>query len=511
MRGLAAPQRRVANVPYEVFTVDAPTDDLGTAATDPAGTLAQRSGVVPASPGLVTGVGQTTVGADDDTPTAEGDGGAAPGSFTDGVRVWYFGDYDYAGFDLRLMSSLNDVRGIPTEGKNLIIVAAVKYRLHFRILNGNGKAVVDTNEAGLAEQARQIKALKVRLEDLWPPHELTRNDKDWVIAAVTSIIGHTHYARRHRLRHERLIDVKQERRSNRSFGLKINLLHSVCLFAFLLYNQFVMLTSLEGALIAFIFYYIGGELMLRKATDGYITSIEREAENRKKYVTYALEGRNFAVFLRDSSHEKGGLYSDDGITYVDYYNDPLETFIIEKLSKYLPFVALANPQYKNPYPAADRIWTEMSNWELIIEGYIIHSAIIVILIDSLSDGVCSEIELIRKHSLQGQTFLLYDEELGAQLAARHATFFENVRWKVSHQGRSRLEVWTRGVGSEVEKLERHLAAMRAPLVRDVIFRNPAYASLEDAYFRLEESLYMVPANDGSPLLIEFITNGVKFY
>ena len=29
------------------------------------------------------------------------------------------------GYDLRLMSSLNDVNGIPTEGKNLIVVAAV--------------------------------------------------------------------------------------------------------------------------------------------------------------------------------------------------------------------------------------------------------------------------------------------------------------------------------------------------------------------------------------------------
>ena len=38
-----------------------------------------------------------------------------------------------ARFDLRLMSSLNDVSGIPTEGKNLIIVAAVNNVLHFRM------------------------------------------------------------------------------------------------------------------------------------------------------------------------------------------------------------------------------------------------------------------------------------------------------------------------------------------------------------------------------------------
>ena len=96
-----------------------------------------------------------------------------------------------AGFDLRLMSSLNDVSGIPTEGKNLIIVAAVNNVLHFRIFDGDGKVVVDTDEKRLTEQARQIEDLRKQLESLWPPHELTRSDKGRVITAVTSIVGHT--------------------------------------------------------------------------------------------------------------------------------------------------------------------------------------------------------------------------------------------------------------------------------------------------------------------------------
>ena len=94
------------------------------------------------------------------------------------------------GFDLRLMSSLNDVSGIPTEGKNLIIVAAVNNVLHFRIFDGDGKVVVDTDEKRLTEQARQIEDLRKQLESLWPPHELTRSDKGRVITAVTSIVGH---------------------------------------------------------------------------------------------------------------------------------------------------------------------------------------------------------------------------------------------------------------------------------------------------------------------------------
>jgi hypothetical protein len=95
-----------------------------------------------------------------------------------------------AGFDLRLMSSLKDVSGIPTEGKNLIIVAAVNNVLHFHIFDGDGKVVVDTDEKRLTGQARQIEDLRKQLESLWPPHVLTRSDKDRVISAVTSIVGH---------------------------------------------------------------------------------------------------------------------------------------------------------------------------------------------------------------------------------------------------------------------------------------------------------------------------------
>jgi hypothetical protein len=78
------------------------------------------------------------------------------------------------GCDLRLMSSVKDVNGIPTAGKNLIIVAAVDNVLHFRIFDLDGKVVLDTDEKHLAEQARQIEDLRKQLESLWPPHELTR-------------------------------------------------------------------------------------------------------------------------------------------------------------------------------------------------------------------------------------------------------------------------------------------------------------------------------------------------
>ena len=99
-----------------------------------------------------------------------------PGVFS--LSMWdLVGTLPLKGCDLRLMSSVNNVSGIPTAGKNLIIVAAVNNVLHFRIFDGDGKMVVDTDEKRLTEQARQIEDLKKQLESLWPPHELTRFEK----------------------------------------------------------------------------------------------------------------------------------------------------------------------------------------------------------------------------------------------------------------------------------------------------------------------------------------------
>jgi DNA-directed RNA polymerase specialized sigma24 family protein len=95
------------------------------------------------------------------------------------------------GYDLRLMSSVKDVSALPTAGKRLVIVAAVDHGLHFRIFDHDGRMVVDTDATRRTAQAPQIEDLRKRLENLWPPHELTTSEKGRVIDAVTSIVGHT--------------------------------------------------------------------------------------------------------------------------------------------------------------------------------------------------------------------------------------------------------------------------------------------------------------------------------
>ena len=96
-----------------------------------------------------------------------------------------------SGCDLRLMSSVKNVSGIPTAGDSLIIVAVVDHVLHFRIFDGHGKVVADTDEKKLTDQARRIEDLRKQLELLWPPQKPTRDERVRVNAAVTSIVGYT--------------------------------------------------------------------------------------------------------------------------------------------------------------------------------------------------------------------------------------------------------------------------------------------------------------------------------
>jgi len=134
------------------------------------------------------------------------------------IKLW---DKMVGGFELQLM---NDVSVIPTEGKNLIIVAAMKNRfdlqlmswgdgsgvptsgnnlvivgidsndlLHIRIYDAAGNRITDTDEAKLpAAQAAAIATLKQRLPGLLPPHVLTDAEKAQVIGEATSIVGQTH-------------------------------------------------------------------------------------------------------------------------------------------------------------------------------------------------------------------------------------------------------------------------------------------------------------------------------
>jgi hypothetical protein len=91
--------------------------------------------------------------------------------------------------ELRLIA-VKDYSCIPTHGKNLIVVASIEDVLHFRIFDQAGNMVVDTDEKKLSAKAGRIAELKNRLENLWAPHKLTDEERNQIITAVTSIVGH---------------------------------------------------------------------------------------------------------------------------------------------------------------------------------------------------------------------------------------------------------------------------------------------------------------------------------
>jgi multidrug efflux pump subunit AcrA (membrane-fusion protein) len=94
-----------------------------------------------------------------------------------------------SGYDVKLMPALNDESSIPRSARNLVVVADVDHVMHFRIFDGDGKRVVDTDQTRLIDKARQIQNLKEQLDSLWSAQELNKVDKDRTTAAVASIVG----------------------------------------------------------------------------------------------------------------------------------------------------------------------------------------------------------------------------------------------------------------------------------------------------------------------------------
>src|SRR5687767_624056 len=95
------------------------------------------------------------------------------------------------GFHLRLMS-IDQENSIPGEGVRLVIVGKdADGRLHFRIFNELGKKVVDKAEKDIRNQAKELGGLKTQLASLWDQDQLSLDQKQMIMDAVTTIVGHT--------------------------------------------------------------------------------------------------------------------------------------------------------------------------------------------------------------------------------------------------------------------------------------------------------------------------------
>ena len=126
-----------------------------------------------------------------------------PNRWSNGLAIIPNGDQPYIAqaaavananvFDLRLISSTNESSRIPQAGKSLVVIAVLKSALHFRIFDDRGKAVVNTDEQRLPREVQMFasKMLRKQLQGLWPPHELTRGEKDRIISLIAPIVDYS--------------------------------------------------------------------------------------------------------------------------------------------------------------------------------------------------------------------------------------------------------------------------------------------------------------------------------
>lgn len=91
-------------------------------------------------------------------------------------------------FDLLLAPGLADVGMMPQGGRQLIVVAEVQKKLHFRVYGADREVLIDTDETKLKDQIEQIKGFRVQMGDPWPSDpgpELRAS----LITGVTQFLG----------------------------------------------------------------------------------------------------------------------------------------------------------------------------------------------------------------------------------------------------------------------------------------------------------------------------------
>jgi multidrug efflux pump subunit AcrB len=94
-------------------------------------------------------------------------------------------------YDLSVLSPLKDRADIPKTGQSQTFVVEVAGKLFFRSFDAQGKLVVNSDEEKLRGKGGQIQRLRTRLQDLWPPHELSAGEKSEIKQAVSSLVSET--------------------------------------------------------------------------------------------------------------------------------------------------------------------------------------------------------------------------------------------------------------------------------------------------------------------------------
>jgi RND family efflux transporter MFP subunit len=95
------------------------------------------------------------------------------------IKILPEGTPVHKGTDVKLLAGISSPSEIPDTGKDLACIALDQTQvLHFRVFDGDGKQVVDTDEKSLADKAEALNDLKQQLEPLWPVNDAADDEKD---------------------------------------------------------------------------------------------------------------------------------------------------------------------------------------------------------------------------------------------------------------------------------------------------------------------------------------------
>ena len=89
-------------------------------------------------------------------------------------------------FDLNLIS-VENVTQLPQTGEDVVVIADVNNRLHFRIFDSEGKIILNDGESELPQFQNEIDQVRKDLGDLWNQPELSDENKADILKTITPI------------------------------------------------------------------------------------------------------------------------------------------------------------------------------------------------------------------------------------------------------------------------------------------------------------------------------------
>ena len=177
-----------------------------------------------------------------------------------------------------------------------------------------------------------------------------------------------------------------------------------------------------------VFGLIASGLQSAKEETHELAQYEKDDENRRRYVLKALAGEHYVLWLRDFGPEGAVAHSGPGGSVLYTHQDPAEESIVRDIRRLIPTLAIANTEYTDPDPAADRVWVNSPQWPKIVEGYARHASAVVLCAQRITEGLRTELDMLASTGLLDRTWLVLSSNARSQLASESPAILQSARW-----------------------------------------------------------------------------------